>query len=95
MNDHKDSGSRSWIHNECPSGKRAYFKRTSAKGASKDGERKGLGKMHPYKCSDCNLYHIGHVTKISKKRAIEKANKTDANKSRNTKSNKNTKKNKS
>lgn len=46
---------------ECPSGKRVYLDRATAKRAAGRAARDGRGRMRPYTCGDCAGIHIGHL----------------------------------
>lgn len=40
-------------------GKRYYRTKAAAKTAAKQAEQ-NFGRMHPYRCGWCELWHIGH-----------------------------------
>jgi hypothetical protein len=44
----------------CPSGKRGFIFRAGAKDAAHQAAKTGSPGLRPYRCEDCENWHIGH-----------------------------------
>lgn len=63
----------SWATNGCSTGKRAWSTRKGAKTAMATYKRQGGDAMSPYRCDECDCWHMGHLPQAVKDGRITRA----------------------
>ena len=57
----KKNEPKSWLTNDCSSGKRAFNTRADARAVASRRRRKGVPRLSVYLCEECQKYHMGHL----------------------------------
>lgn len=56
----REHGPNQWVGG-CPTGKRGYTSRRTAKAVARHLRPKGDRRTHPYPCTECPNWHVGHM----------------------------------